>query len=330
MRGAHFFPARRTAFSGIIPAYAGSTRCSPATRQRARDHPRVCGEHVEYSAPSVYSVGSSPRMRGAPAVVVLEVVRVGIIPAYARSTGRRARTSTGSRDHPRVCGEHQGGGPQLRRAPGSSPRMRGAHRGVPLDNRGEGIIPAYAGSTSSADSNRYRCEDHPRVCGEHQTGPSSSSPTRESSPRMRGAHLRLAVDGVLYGIIPAYAGSTRKWCIWRGVRWDHPRVCGEHSRSLTSRVSIPGSSPRMRGAHGRVVLEGLAHGIIPAYAGSTQPARRLPRRCRDHPRVCGEHTEASSPTFSRSGSSPRMRGARIGGTNRWFQSGIIPAYAGST
>ena len=49
---------------GIIPAYAGNT--SPSIRQAAtrRDHPRVCGEHIEYKVEGANSQGSSPRMRG--------------------------------------------------------------------------------------------------------------------------------------------------------------------------------------------------------------------------------------------------------------------------
>ncbi len=38
-----------------------------------------------------------------------------------------------------------------------------------------------------------------------------------------------------YGIIPAYAGSTRHGQRYSSQGWDHPRVCGEHPSSSGSR-----------------------------------------------------------------------------------------------
>ena len=51
--------------------------------------------------------------------------------------------------------------------------------------------------------------------------------------------------------------------------------------------------------------------------------------CGDHPRVCGEHRLSSSAISPLSGSSPRMRGARIDSVEEHIHLGIIPAYAGS-
>ena len=92
-----------------------------------------------------------------------------------------------------------------------------------------------------------------------------------------------------YGIIPAYAGSTI--CRWLQPRrrWDHPRVCGEHTFSTPKNVSASGSSPRMRGALPTCNANGSEDGIIPAYAGSTFRCKCYPYQVRDHPRVCGEH-----------------------------------------
>ena len=50
---------------------------------------------------------------------------------------------------------------------------------------------------------------------------------------------------------------------------DHPRVCGEHCSCSKVGHLILGSSPRMRGALIYEAREHHAHGIIPAYAGST-------------------------------------------------------------
>ncbi|EEP20764.1 hypothetical protein BIFANG_03334 [Bifidobacterium angulatum DSM 20098 = JCM 7096] len=52
-----------------------------------------------------------------------------------------------SRDHPRVCGEHEL--PELRQAAirGSSPRVRGTPPAQPIRLLLAGIIPACAGNT---------------------------------------------------------------------------------------------------------------------------------------------------------------------------------------
>ena len=71
---------------GIIPAHAGSTVLYSFYRNRGRDHPRACGEHIRGRTHRVPCLGSSPRMRGAqPLVGVLHVLH-GIIPAHAGST----------------------------------------------------------------------------------------------------------------------------------------------------------------------------------------------------------------------------------------------------
>ena len=71
-------------------------------------------------------------------------------------------------------------------------------------------------------------------------------------------------------------------------------------------------------------------GIIPAYAGNTM-ARWHPKTVtRDHPRVCGEHVRNQPGRWRCQGSSPRMRGTRLGLEDETVRPGIIPAYAGNT
>ena len=70
--------------------------------------------------------------------------------------------------------------------------------------------------------------------------------------------------------------------------------------------------------------------IIPAYAGSTSGRAQHKTIAWDHPRVCGEHPTLDEFIGLCRGSSPRMRGARLGPGRRPVPGGIIPAYAGST
>ena len=154
---------------GIIPAYAGSTPSTSGQVGGDADHPRIRGEHNVASCPHMTRAGSSPHTRGAPSQLVDESARPRIIPAYAGSTTAAPRYARLPADHPRIRGEH----PVLVEGhlyvPGSSPHTRGALRPEPIFRRKDGgssphtrgaraylgaavpangIIPAYAGSTS--------------------------------------------------------------------------------------------------------------------------------------------------------------------------------------
>ena len=173
-------------------------------------------------------------------------------------------------DHPRVCGEHSSTAFSQTSRVGSSPRMRGALGDLDRAQHVVGIIPAYAGSTGPSRDRPRRPRDHPRVCGEHRPCPTVGGSRPGSSPRMRGAPRAVHARAGWAGIIPAYAGSTRLSYPGRRVSRDHPRVCGEHSASAVSVSAAQGSSPRMRGARHDLPCPSSPHGIIPAYAGSTQ------------------------------------------------------------
>ncbi len=71
---------------GLIPACAGSTPRSTASRRPRRAHPRVRGEHRSARAMAAVWVGSSPRARGARASAAPSLSSGGLIPACAGST----------------------------------------------------------------------------------------------------------------------------------------------------------------------------------------------------------------------------------------------------
>ena len=242
-------PRRSCAGLWDHPAYAGNTRCRTGFQAGCGDHPRVCGEHQLDALVGGIRTGSSPRMRGTLAPVIIGHVAhgiipayagtplvvwgdscdEGIIPAYAGNTPRAAWTPRSCRDHPRVCGEHVSCELDGFAVQGSSPRMRGT-------------------PTNDYDFDTPR-RDHPRVCGEHVPAIAPTAPPTGSSPRMRGTRsVGRAVRGGL-GIIPAYAGNTSSaWLCMIRIR-DHPRVCGEHLSRLPWASTLMGSSPRMRGTH---------------------------------------------------------------------------------
>ena len=135
----------------IIPAYAGSTPAPP------RNHLMLSG--------------SSPHTRGARSTGSSRRCRRRIIPAYAGSTVPVSVTPVSRWDHPRIRGEHGGVDYRSAEAWGSSPHTRGAQPAGAVAVAELGIIPAYAGSTFLPHPRRPRCEDHPRIRGEHWLAP---------------------------------------------------------------------------------------------------------------------------------------------------------------
>ena len=254
--------------------------------------------------------GPSPRAWGAPVRGCCWRGGGRTIPACAGSTSRTWVRFTDRRDHPRVRGEHCAGRLFVGERLEPSPRARGA--------------------PSGACGRRLLGRDHPRVRGEHECGPSGCPGDLGPSPRVRGAlcaHLGSAED---LGTIPACAGSTSTSPSRSGGRWDHPRVCGEHTVRMVWSAPVRGPSPRVRGAPMPEVSQAVGSGTIPACAGSTCRGPGCGPPGRDHPRVCGEHFAEAGGKASVTGPSPRVRGARYGVAGRTAGSGTIPACAGST
>ena len=153
---------------------------------------------------------------------------------------------------------------------------------------------------------------------------------RGSSPRMRGTLGVPQVPVLSPGLIPTYAGNTRRpECYSERVR-AHPHVCGEHPL-LTRRVTLTlGSSPRMRGTLPSNTRSKTPSGLIPTYAGNTAIDLSGWATGGAHPHVCGEHPANRPANASSRGSSPRMRGTQPLGLVGAGRPGLIPTYAGNT
>ena len=315
------------------------------------DHPRIRGEHQRRQRRREAGAGSSPHTRGARAERRRRPDPAGIIPAYAGSTRRRRSGSRTGGDHPRIRGEHILWIGVCRTTRGSSPHTRGAPDRGPHESIRYGIIPAYAGSTPAGARLGPTPGDHPRIRGEHKYSAQKDLPNYGSSPHTRGAPGLQHPARRPRGIIPAYAGSTRirnipngitlgssphmrgalaALCRRRVTRADHPRIRGEHGASQDAQYGGEGSSPHTRGALNEIGVGDARGRIIPAYAGSTAKRGALSCRCRDHPRIRGEHTYANMEQESILGSSPHTRGAHAAVRIVSFGADIIPAYAGST
>ena len=295
---------------GIIPACAGTTTVWHGGFSTRRDHPRLRGDHRGAISLEITTRGSSPPTRGPRADRPEPLRPEGIIPACAGTTVVRARQAVGLRDHPRLRGDHQAGRPSPIRKPGSSPPPRGPLIPERPPLRGRGIIPAYAGTTTTLTGGDVPISDHPRLRGDHGSIPSAMFATAGSSPPTRGPP-RLGVQdlGVL-GIIPAYAGTTAAPRRPGAQSRDHPRLREDHCATQCQSLGLWGSSPPTRGPQSTKQSQALEAGIIPRLRG-------------DHP---------GRPHFSRAagGSSPPTRGPPLMSTTHPSNPGIIPAYAGTT
>ena len=207
--------------------------------------------------------------------------------------------------------------------------MRGTLARVSRRYQCLGIIPAYAGNMIYASDYDTKRRDHPRVCGEHFFRFFSEYSIRGSSPRMRGTSCEKLLVRFCSGIIPAYAGNIVPSSMYALLRQDHPRVCGEHLFLRLAHRLLLGSSPRMRGTCTINRHDGDRAGIIPAYAGNIKAHVIPDDGIRDHPRVCGEHTDTVLTHKLSEGSSPRMRGTYGQKLLKAISEGIIPAYAGN-
>ena len=193
------------------------------------DHPRIRGEHPESKSLGGFFHGSSPHTRGARTNPLARFKRGRIIPAYAGSTPPVGDGPRPGWDHPRIRGEHDGPEIIVVEGLGSSPHTRGAPAPPVVGVAEGGIIPAYAGSTTKTFSPPRAARDHPRIRGEHFIAVHTSDDAVGSSPHTRGALGPSDLAASKSGIIPAYAGSTRRRPGLRLGPADHPRIRGEHA-----------------------------------------------------------------------------------------------------
>ena len=75
VRGSLIDGEEATAKEGIIPAGAGLTNVPTCSQKALRDHPRGCGAHTSTFCPDDTRLGSSPRVRGSPALEVRRSLR---------------------------------------------------------------------------------------------------------------------------------------------------------------------------------------------------------------------------------------------------------------
>ena len=178
----------------------------------------------------------------------------------------------------------------IHRRRGSSPLTRGAHLNMQVWGHTAGLIPAHAGSTRWWIFRFPGVRAHPRSRGEHEAAPVAGFHFSGSSPLTRGAPHHDDASGLVLGLIPAHAGSTRSQCALLIASRAHPRSRGEHNTLYFMQCRDIGSSPLTRGAPFQDTPIRAGEGLIPAHAGSTCLRSGVHSGRGAHPRSRGEHT----------------------------------------
>ena len=208
VRGKPHHSQRVRAFPRLIPACAGKTSKATHPQRQRPAHPRVCGENRVVVEFNIIHRGSSPRVRGKPALQMYTIGRKGLIPACAGKTLPTPRPSGEAWAHPRVCGENSRLRNRTGLGRGSSPRVRGKQPVRRIRGSRAGLIPACAGKTAPRQSPPTMNWAHPRVCGENTKTSCFNLFTGGSSPRVRGKLVAAHDDLPPVRLIPACAGKT--------------------------------------------------------------------------------------------------------------------------
>ena len=213
---------------------------------------------------------------------------------------------------------------------GSPPQVRGKRTPHATIHAHAGITPAGAGKTTATQHRVGAGGDHPRRCGENAVQIHRGRQPDGSPPQVRGKRCIKIRPRPAAGITPAGAGKTRRCSVAAGVRWDHPRRCGENDCRAGAATAQGGSPPQVRGKRCNFVAWAYNFGITPAGAGKTSTRRYTTSPTWDHPRRCGENTARLRGRGFQSGSPPQVRGKLHNHPQRQNRSGITPAGAGKT
>ena len=214
MRGKVASQYEGTRLVRITPAYAGKSVAFSFCLLLVQDHPRLCGEKLDYVLTVINFQGSPPPMRGKATGGNNHSWFVRITPAYAGKSRKNQFDVVPDQDHPRLCGE------KFKIA-----FVRFARSGSPPPMRGKAVLVAVRTPI---------VRDHPRLCGEKGKFTGKVFVHGGSPPPMRGKVTGYSATDSRLRITPAYAGKSFKPNISIRKIWDHPRLCGEKLSTVTS------------------------------------------------------------------------------------------------
>ena len=212
----------------IIPTRVGTTFAGEQMPEVSGDHPHTRGDHRSPSSSFRRRGGSSPHAWGPLQDVVLEALRLGIIPTRVGTTGAHPARWRRPADHPHTRGDHASWVEYTASTTGSSPHAWGPRRAKSLGSVRGGIIPTRVGTTRRSRPSGRRSRNHPHTRGDHSVVRHVRQSVAGSSPHAWGPQDGRC--GLLYrgGIIPTRVGTTARCDTWRFRVRDHPHTRGDH------------------------------------------------------------------------------------------------------
>ena len=238
--------------------------------------------------------GSPPRVRSRRHVRRGTADNPGITSACAEQTITQGGSSPANGDHLRVCGADVQQIPPVFEHLGSPPRVRSRPHHPDVAVGAVGITSACAEQTYGCSPHAKPSKDHLRVCGADGMTSAFLPPQPGSPPRVRSRLQREHGHQMVAGITSACAEQTSLECSRSWSDWDHLRVCGADSASISSASTRSGSPPRVRSRPGGLGSVRIAVGITSACAEQTIVAEEREKPKRDHLRVCGADALSSA------------------------------------
>ena len=107
-------------------------------------------------------------------------------------------------------------------------------------------------------------------------------------------------------------------------------MCGNHIKYPFLSGALSGSPPRVREPLAEDDMDNITARITPACAGTTLLCSHVLTSSKDHPRVCGNHSDEDGLRLPGRGSPPRVREPRWTWRESNPQERITPACAGTT
>ncbi len=196
-------------------------------------------------------------------------------------------------------------------AHGSSPQVRGTGTLTKKESLILRFIPTDAGNGVNSSRWQRNYPVHPHRCGERRNTSMFFMFYPGSSPQMRGTVLFKQLIRESYRFIPTDAGNGHRFYVQVLCNPVHPHRCGERAYIVSVFVTIPGSSPQMRGTEACVYTLKENSRFIPTDAGNGNSGEPLPAITPVHPHRCGERSKLPVNQSKSTGSSPPMRGTVV-------------------
>ncbi len=232
---------------------------------------------------------------------------VGFTPTCVGTARRMAYRASRLWVHPHVCGDgsvRSGGLPSGR---GSPPRVWGRLCASFDPFSVPGFTPTCGDGFQRASKKGFIWGSPPRVWGrpdrvDHFHDHPGFTPT------CVGTAVRRFGNAYCYGFTPTCVGTATTEPFPHLLFGVHPHVCGDGSTYQLSRVSVPGSPPRVWGRRG-VNTAGIdLSGFTPTCVGTACGQATTRRQSWVHPHLCGDGSWFAAINPARSGSPPRVWG----------------------